>query len=196
MKMSKYVVICVFMLMGYVIWTEIPVDRGPGVTAENAPIIEKIKESESFEYKESSLTSVMAVKAKVRVLDRERYFFDNMSSFSPIDVLIGWNEMSDQRNLEFLHFSMSSRDWDHKLTRLPLSVQEIRDQTALWHLIPSTPEIKKRINNLRDGHIITLEGYLVNVLDKEGFKWETSTSLDDTQRPRNEIVWVTSLAVN
>ena len=78
---------------------------------------------------------------------------------------------------------------------MPLSVDEIKAQSALWHLIPSTPEIKKRIHSLRKGHIITMEELLVNVIDKDGLRWETSTELDDTKNPRNEIIWITSFQV-
>ncbi len=183
------------MMMGYVVWTEIPIDRGPGVTAENNPTLSETKTNDNFEFKEANLTTLKSVSAQVRVLERKRYFFDNMSAFSSTDVLVGWGAMSDQRNLEFLHFGLSNRDWNHKLTRLPLSVDEIKAQSALWHLIPSTPEIKKRIHSLRKGHIITMEGLLVNVIDKDGLRWETSTELDDTKNPRNEIIWITSFQV-
>ncbi len=193
--MTKYLVICVLMMMGYVIWTEIPVDRGPGVTAENIPIFSEIEDVDNIVYKEADLVPIKAVNAKVRVLERKRYFFDSMSAFSSTDVLVGWDSMSDQRNLEFLHFGLSNRDWEHKLNRLPLSIEEIKSKSALWHLIPSTPEIKKRIHSLRDGHIITIEGFLVNVIDKDGLRWETSTELDDSKNPHNEIVWVTSFHV-
>ncbi len=183
------------MLMGYVVWTEIPIDRGPGVTAENNPVLSENKVNENIEFKEANLTTIKNVSGQVRVLERKRYFFDSMSSFSSTDILVGWGAMSDQRNLEFLHFGLSNRNWKHKLTRLPLTVDEIKAQSALWHLIPSTPEIKKKIHSLRKGHIITMEGLLVNVTDKDGLRWETSTELDDTKNPRNEIIWVTSFNV-
>ncbi|MFA5668417.1 MAG: hypothetical protein WC967_04180 [Balneolaceae bacterium] len=184
--------------MSYILWTEIPVTRPPGVLTEHEPIISTFKKTDVLEingYEGFDITPVAKLSGEVRVIEKERYFFDPMSSFSSLDVLTGWNELSDQRNLEFIRFSIDKRQWSHKLTNLPLPVNTIREQTALFHLIPSSPDIKKEILNIRKGHIIKIEGTLVNVVDKEGLKWETSSNLEGKQATKNQIVWVTSLSL-
>lgn len=196
--MVKYILIFVISIMSYILWTEIPVTRPPGVLVKQEPTITSIKKSDNLEikgYTDFAITPSSKVNGEVMVIQKERYFFDPMASFSSLDVLIGWNELSDQRNLKFIRFSMSKRQWHHKLTNLPLPANTIKEQTALLHLIPSTPAIKKVILSIRNGHIIRFEGLLVNVVDKEGLKWETSTSIKDNQARKNSIVWVTSLSL-
>src|SRR5690554_3401312 len=135
--MVKYILIFIIAVMSYVLWTEIPVSRPSGILVKQQPIITNVKKSDNLEikgYSDFSITPVAKLKAEVQVIQKERYFFDPMSSFSSLDVLIGWNELSDQRNLEFIRFSMGKRKWEHKLINLPLPANTIREQTALIHL--------------------------------------------------------------
>ncbi len=191
--MVKYIAICAFVFLGYLAWSMVPIDRGPGIIADNPPVLTDKTNKEAFTYKEAELQPVGELKGEVRVIKKKRYIFDTMSSFSPLDVLVGWNNLSDQKNLDYLHFELKDRSYDHKPYQLPVTYEEIVDETTLWHLIPSTEEIRSTIGKIRDGHILKIEGVLVHVLDKNGLKWETSTVLSDTRKPNHEIVFVTSL---
>lgn len=194
--MVKYLLLCVMIGLGVMAWSSIPVDRGPGITAEKKPVVNELKEAEPFEFKKATLTPSHEISATVRVIKKKRYFLDKMVSFSPYDVLVGWNELSDQRNLDYLHFSLDDRDYSHQPGRLPLEEVTILDQTALWHLIYSSNEVKDAISSLRSGHIITLSGWIVDVNDEEGFSWNSSKIIgfDQKDKPRHEIIWVTSVS--
>ncbi len=191
--MVKYIAIGAFVFLAYLAWSMVPIDRGPGVKADKAPVLVDNSKEEPFSYNEAELMPAGSVSAEVRVISKKRYFLDGMSSFSPIDVLVGWNDLSDQRNLDYLHFDLSERTFSKKPYQLPVTHKEINEQTALWHLIPSTDEIKSELGRLRDGHLLKIEGLLVNVRDKKGLKWETSKDLFDSDKPEHEIIWVTSI---
>lgn len=176
-------------------WSEIPITRGPGVLAEEAPKISKLISSDEINFNGNTYTTHKKVDAKVRVIDKERYFFDSMSEFSSYDVLVGWGQVSDQKNLDYINFKLGNRTFEYKNYRLPLNSDLINNQTLLWHLIPATEEIKSSLFTLRKGHIIEISGYIVDVTTKAGLQWKSASSPSKTDAFGNDhnIFWVTSL---
>ena len=193
--MVKYFLLCLLIALGVMAWSEVPVDRGPGITANKTPELILQRDIEDISYSNITLKPLGEISAEVRVLDKKRYFFDGMKNFSKYDVLVGWSQLSDQRNLDYLHFKIKDRSFKYNKARLPLEPAVIDEQTALWHMIASTDEIKRGLASLRNGHIITIKGHIVDVVDVNGFTWQTSKQLvgRDKERPINEIILVTSL---
>lgn len=62
-------------------------------------------------------------------------------------------------------------------------------------MIPARKDIARSLKKLRQGDIITLRGYLVDVDHDSGWYWRTSTSRTDTGSGACEIVYVESLLV-
>ncbi len=193
--MVKYIFLCLVIGLSIMAWSEIPITRGPGILAKEAPKISKLISSDEINFNGNTYTTHKKVDAKVRVIDKERYFFDSMSEFSSYDVLVGWGQVSDQKNLDYINFKLGNRTFEYKNYRLPLNSDLINNQTLLWHLIPATEEIKSSLFTLRKGHIIEISGYIVDVTTKAGLQWKSASSPSKTDAFGNDhnIFWVTSL---
>lgn len=194
-KMIKYIFLCIVIGLSIMAWSEIPIKRGPGILAEEAPKISKLISSDEINFNGHTYTTHKKIDARVRVVEKERYFFDSMSEFSSYDILVGWGQVSDQKNLDYINFKLSDRTFEYKNYRLPLDPDLINNQTLLWHLIPSSEEIKNSLFTLRKGHIIEISGYIVDVTTKTGLQWKSATSPSKSESFVNghNIFWVTSL---
>lgn len=193
--MVRYLVFCAFIAAGYIVYSTFPVKHGPGITAKEEPVISRLTWQEPFSFKGATFTPKKLIKGEVRVVKRKRYLFDAMSKYAPVDILAGWNQLSDQRNLDYIFFNLDNRDYDIELSRPPLDLNVIYGETALWHLIPSTSEIDEKLKNLRNGHIIKIDGLLVDLSDDTSFDYKTSTSISNTRNTRGFAIWVEGLQV-
>lgn len=193
--MVKYLVFCVCIAAGYVVYTTFPIDRGPGIMAKDEPKITRITWQEPFTFKGATLTPQKLIEAEVRIVKRKRYFFDPFSKFSPVDAVVGWNEMSDQRNLDYIYFSLDDRDFELDLTRPPLKLSQIKGESDFWHFIPSTVQIDEELKKLRDGNIIKVKGMLVDMSHETLFNYSTRTTLTDNVKKKAFLVWVEDIQV-
>ncbi len=188
--------LCTLIGLSIMAWSEIPIKRGPGIAAEFAPEYVETFGEESIQFDGNTFEPFREVSAEVRLVEKKRYFFDSMADFSAYDILVSWGETSDQKNLDYLGFKLKDRSFRYKKTRLPLKEEKIDKQTNLWHLVPATEEVSDQIFNLREGHIITLEGYVVDVTTKNGMTWTSVSSNNQITKSGNkhEIILVTSLS--
>ncbi|MFD2532330.1 hypothetical protein [Gracilimonas halophila] len=188
--MVKYLVFCVLVASGYLVYSNFPVNHGPGITAKEEPKIERLTWQEPFTFKGATFTPKKIIDAEVRVIKKKRYFFDSFSKYSPVDAIVGWNELSDSRNLDYIYFQLGEREFELDPTRPPLSVPKIYGESDLWHLIPSTAEIDKRIKSLRDGEIIKIGGLLVDISNEADYQLKTNTELSESTKPNGFIIWI------
>lgn len=129
-----------------------------------------------------------------RVLGTKRYWDAPGSDLCPIDVALGWGPMSDQSILDQLGFSMGNRFFFYQWQgQPPCPPGEIIRHAANNHVISGTTEVKKAIRTLREGEVIALRGWLVDVAGPDGFHWNTSRRRDDTGRGACEIFYVEEL---
>ncbi len=193
--MLKYILLCILALSGYYAWSIYPIKHGPGVTNPERPIMQLTAWEKPFNYKGNTLSPQKRYKSDVRVLQKRRYLFDDRSELSPVDVLVGWDEMSDERNIEFIHFSMSEREARLEFTKPPIPVESINKQVEHLHLIPSSKEIKDQINRLRQGSKVKLEGIIVNVESVDNYNWSSTLTISNSETYRKMILWVESIRV-
>lgn len=193
--MVKYLIFCVLVAVGYIVYTTFPVKHGPGITAKEPPRIERLKWQKPFTFKGASFTPKKAIQAEVRIIKRKRYFFDSFSKYSPIDALVGWNDLSDERNLDFIFYTLGHRKYELDLTRPPLKLSKIYAETELWHLIPSTETIDDKLKSLRDGHIIQLSGLLVDIESENTFTYNTGIKLSGTENQQGFALWIEDLQI-
>lgn len=193
--MVKYLVFCVFVAASYIVYSTFPVDRGPGVMVKNAPEIERLTWQEPFTYKGATITPKKVIEGEVLVIKRKRYFFDNITKFAPTDAMVGWNQLSDERNLDYIFYSLKDRSFKLDLTRPPLPLNTIYGESDLWHLLPSTTDINEKLKTLREGHIIHVKGLIVEV-ESEGDKLLTSeTELTSTKNSDGMAIWIEELRI-
>lgn len=193
--MVKYIALFIMFAAGYLLYYNYPQTHGPGITAKEAPKIERVAWTESISFKGASLAPVKKIRGEVRVIKKKHYYFDELSRYSPLDALVGWKELSDERNLDYLYFTLNNRDYQLDYTKPPVNLSLIAEQTDLWHLIPSNSEVEEQIDKLRNGNIIYLEGILVNISDATNYQFVSATELSNKNRKIGFNIWVEKIHI-
>jgi len=193
--MVKYLVFCVFVAASYIVYSTFPVDRGPGIMVKNAPEIERLTWQEPFTHKGATVLPKKVIEGDVLIIKRKRYFFDILTKFSPTDAMVGWNQLSDERNLDYIFYSLKDRSFELDLTRPPLPLNTIYKESDLWHLIPSTADIDDKLKTLRDGHIISVKGLIVDVEHEGNMVLSSETILSSTKNSKGMAIWIEDLRI-
>jgi hypothetical protein len=176
-------------------WEQKPITHPPGVLAHETPLQVDVQAS-SFGMDDYQITKKARFDIHARVLSTEQYYLNREADLSPIDLALGWGVMSDQSLLEQLDISQSSRwyRWRYEGS-LPVSDQQIISNSGNMHMIPATASVERSIMKLREGDLVTLQGYLVDVDHQSGWRWRTSMTRTDTGAGACEIVYVESITV-
>ena len=176
-------------------WQQKPITHPPGVLAARAPVQVDVQAS-SFQIDEYQVTKKSRFEIRARVLSTEQYYLGREADLSPIDLALGWGEMSNQALLDQIDLSQSSRwyrwRYDHSI---PVSDQQIIASSSNMHMIPSRISVEDSLMDLREGDVIILKGFLVDVDHESGWRWRTSMSRTDTGAGACEIVYVESISV-
>jgi hypothetical protein len=169
--------------------------RPPGILASGAPIQVDVQAS-SFKLDDYQITKKARFEINARVLSTENYYLSRESDLSPIDLALGWGVMSDSGLLNMLSISQSGRwyRWRYE-DSIPVSDQQVTSSSANMHMVPATPAVERSLKQLREGDVITLEGFLIDVDHDSGWKWRTSMTRSDTGGGACEIVYVEAIAV-
>lgn len=122
-------------------------------------------------------------------LGKKRYLFDDESAFSSIDIGLGWGPMSDPAILKSVTSWQAGRLLHHRSSQVGIDESMIRQSSSNLIIIPANNDIKHKINRIREGNLVRLTGYLVNVESLEQ-NWKTSTSRTDTGLGSAEILYV------
>ncbi|MCF6264860.1 MAG: hypothetical protein L3J24_14910 [Xanthomonadales bacterium] len=112
------------------------VSLGPGVMASGAPQQERIRSPVIHKVDEYTITEVAKFNIKAKVLAKEKYYIDRGSDLSPIDLALGWGNMSDESVLEKIKISQSGRFYRWRVKSFPIPRREIETHSANMHLIP------------------------------------------------------------
>jgi len=170
----------------------------PGILVDSAPMQTDLESSKVLDLKDYTIVTKAEFKASARVLSEKRYRFDDGADLVPVDLALGWLEMSDQSVLNELKISQSTRFyfWKTRGSDLPVPRDKIEHNSANMHMIPSTEKIEKTLKVIERGDIISFEGYLVDISHKNGFSRHTSMTRTDTGPGACEIVYLTSLNID
>lgn len=185
--------ILLLLLIAWGAWTyfsERPIDPGPGVLAPQPPLQEPIEESAPFAFEDYRITPLARFAATARVLGTERYRFDRGAELVPVDLALGWGPLSDSRHLASIDISQGNRFYFWRANTLPLPREEITRNSANMHLIPRDAAMRKRLLGARPGQLVSFEGQLVEVAARDGWRWRSSLSREDTGNGACELVWL------
>lgn len=193
-RSAALVKLAVFALVvGAAYWLFIHEDRvvlSPGVKAPDEPVQVNIDPLVIFEDDDHQITAVAEFNLQAKVLGRERYRNDTESAYSPIDLVLGWQRMSDQSVVDQIDVSQYGRWYRWKANSLPIPQRDIERCSANMHMIPKDDRVREKLLAVRAGEVIGIEGYLVNISANSGWAWYTSTTREDTGDGACEIVWV------
>ena len=170
----------------------------PGILVDSAPEQINLESNKVLDLKDYTIVTKAEFKASARVLSTKRYRLDDGADLVPVDLALGWLEMSDQSVLDELKISQSKRFffWKTRGSDLPVQRNKIEHNSANMHMIPSTEEIERTLKVIERGDIISFEGYLVDISHKNGFSRHTSMTRTDTGPGACEIIYLTVLNID
>jgi hypothetical protein len=131
-----------------------------------------------------------------RILSREDYHFDALSSLIPEDLALGWGPMSDSGVLQDFEVTQSVRFYTvHTIAPPHVSRQEVIEHSANTHVIPADASVRRELARLRVGEVVHLTGVLVDGVRDDGLRVRTSLTRKDTGAGACEIMLVDSVEI-
>lgn len=195
-----------FLLLGLVLaaaysgwkdWSERPIPRAPGVLVPDEPAQNLLPPATPpFRHKGEWLQPLANYRIKARLILKESYRFDPGARISPLDLCVGWGELSDSAVLDGLRFSQSARFCRYGFdSKVAVDESLIARKVANIHAIPSDDFIHDQLSRLRPGQVVVLSGQLVRADGKDGGEWKSSLSREDTGPGACELMYIRSVRV-
>jgi hypothetical protein len=167
-------------------WRGMPAAAEPQQTAKELP--------KPFLNGIYTVTPLARYSVRAVVLSRSRYRLDDGAEFAPLDLALGWGSMSIADVINDLSISQSGRWYEYSWHGdPPLDPQVIATHSANTHCLPANALVKKQLLAVNRHDLVTLEGYLVEISNPNGYHWRSSLSRDDTGGGACEVLWVTSV---
>lgn len=188
----------VLLVIGW-LWPETPLRHPPGVLVADPPVQGPPPQNvPPWTFGEHHTATALATfEIKARVLSRAHYWFDRESAFVPYDLAVGWGRMSDQAVLDKLTLVQDNRFFRYRWEgSAPIGHNEIISSATNMHLIPASSKILTAIKGVRVGQIVTMRGYLVEVVSDDGWRWRSSLSRTDSGRGACELMWVEEMTID
>lgn len=159
-----------------------PVEEQPIQENTDAPVIQK----DGF-----TIEPVARYTIRAKLLSKERYWTGREADLSPVDFALGWGPMSHNEVIKELDIRQSDRWYYYRWKDNPsVDLAVIIRSSANTHLVPANDKIKWFLLKVRVGEIVHLKGYLVNVRHRDGWRWRTSLTREDSGAGSCELMWV------
>ncbi len=192
-RLGLLLLVCV--LGAYWAWRDRPIERSPGVLAQDPPAQQLLDaEAPVFQKNHYHIKALAEFTLEARVLGREDYRFDGGADLAPLDLALGWGPMSDSSVLERIEIQQRHRFYYWRTDDFPIPRRDIETHSANMHLIPATGHIAEQLKLIRPGHIVSLHGYLVEAHRDDGWQWRSSLSREDTGNGACELIWLETVA--
>ncbi|NOT68279.1 MAG: hypothetical protein HOP04_08150 [Methylophilaceae bacterium] len=176
-------------------WQKRPVIHVPGLIAAEEPIQHLLENEPSINHDGYQITPLADFHIAARVLSAEHYLMDTESELAPVDLVMGWGVMSDQAVLDKISISQSHRFYFWHVESFPIPREEIETHSANMHMIPANNAVKKILESIRAGQVVTINGYLVEAKNAQGWHWRSSLTRNDTGNGACELLLVKSVVV-
>jgi len=166
------------------------VELGPGIKVAEAPMQTTLSGEENFAFKGHQITRLASFEFKAKILSKTDYSFGRESDLSPVDLALGWQNMSDESVLSEIEISQSNRWYHWRVQQFPIPRKEIESQSANMHLVPANELVEDMIDSAKQGQIIEITGALIRIDAADNWYWQSSLSRDDTGAHACELVYV------
>jgi len=194
--MKKLLLILLFTVMGWKLFgPEAVVELGPGIMAKEAPRQKSLINSEKITFDSYQITPLTSFDIKAKVLSKKGYSLGRESDLSPVDFALGWQKMSDEKVLNNIDISQSGRWYRWRVESFPIPRREIETQSANMHIIPANDLVERMLDQVKQGQVIAMTGYLVRVDADDGWHWQSSLTRDDTGAHACEVIYVEQLDI-
>jgi len=168
-----------------------PITYPAGVLIESEPAQVEIASAEPIEYGDYKLKPLARFSVAARILHRKVYRYDRESKLAPVDLALGWREMSDQAVLDRLTISQSTRFyWYQYQQPPPIPREQIVARSTNIHIIPATPAVASFCKSVRKGELVHLEGKLVEATGPGMNAWRSSLTRTDSGNGACELMLV------
>jgi len=171
------------------------VELGPGVKVVEAPLQQKLSGDDSFSFNGYQITRLASFDLQAKILSKKSYSLGRESDLSPVDLALGWQNMSDEAVLSQIDISQSNRWYRWRVQDFPIPRKEIETQSANMHLVPANELVEDMIDLAKQGQIIEFTGALIRVDAGNNWHWQSSLSRDDTGAHACELVYVESFNI-
>jgi hypothetical protein len=132
---------------------------------------------------------------QARVLHREDYVFGEESRYSPTDLALGWGPMAAPGMARRLNITQGSRwyrySWDQRGPPLP-PAEVLRNSTNM-HMVPADRGVARALSLVRPDETVRVDGWLIRIQQDDGWRWNSSTSRDDSGEGACELILVCSI---
>ncbi len=165
-----------------------PVEEEPVQTATDAPVMQR----SGF-----AIQPVARYEIRAKVLSVERYRGGRWAELSPVDFALGWGPMSDHKIIGQLHISQGNR-WYHYSWQgdPPADPALMARSSANTHMVPADDDVQSNLFKVREGEIVRLKGYHINVRHPDGGFWNSSLTREDRGDHACELMWVEEVMVD
>lgn len=194
--MKKFLGLAIVMLVCWKLFgPDTVVELGAGVMVTDVPMQTEPLNDEPFEFKSYRITPLADFKIKAKILSKENYSLGQEADLSPVDLALGWQNMSDESVLKNINISQSGRWYRWHAQQFPIPRNEIETQSANMHMVPANDQVADTIANAKQGEIIELSGYLIRADADDGWHWQSSLTRDDVGVNSCELVYVEQFRV-
>lgn len=194
-KISTFLLLLIIGISIYHFWPEKELKHQAGVLVPDDPVQVSVTNPVPWQKDDYTITPLAEFSIKAFVLSTNHFSVGRESDLSPIDLALGWGEMSNQAIIDGLDISQSNRWYHWKTKVLVIPAQEISTHSANMHIIPADEKIEDTLDELYKGCIIEMKGYLVSVNATDGWHWSSSLRRDDTGGGACELVWANELNI-
>lgn len=149
----------------------------------------------TFVFKDYSITPLADFQITAKVLSSEKYHIGDDADLAPVDLVLGWGRMADDKVLKNIDISQSNRWYYWETDSLPIPQREIETHSANMHMIPQDDKIKSILLDAKEGEVVTIKGVLVRIEREGGWHWQSSLSREDTGDGACEVVFVESAQI-
>lgn len=168
------------------------IERAPGVLVDTEPL-QQLIDAAPFAAGDFELMPRASYDITARVLSVEPYKMDGGAKLSPLDFAVGWGPMSDSAVLDHFRITQGARFFTIYPDESAIDLGTALRGSANMHLIPASARIRDSLQKVRRGHVVRLQGFLVNVSGPNGYTWNSSLSRDDTGAGACELFYVESV---
>lgn len=171
----------------------------PGALVDQAPRQVELLPDQSFTIDRDGyrITARDRFELHGLVLGRKDYSSDRAADLSPMDLAIGWGVMSDPTYLKLISVRQSNRfyflRWDEDKSKLQRA--QISFNSSNMHMVPASEDVARKLEGVRPGEIVHIDGYLIDVTANDGWRWKTSRTRIDTGAGACEIILVEDVSI-
>jgi len=167
-----------------------PVPHLDGVLVPEEPEQGPPDIEQAWPYEGYQLHALASFRLRARVLSAERYRFDRGARLAPVDLALGWGDMSDSRMLAHFKVRQAGRFYALYPRDAAADLDDALLHSANMHLIPASEAVRRTLLAAREGSVVALRGELVEVTGADGFRWRSSLTRTDRGDGACELVWV------